>query len=226
MDRSGTDRSSMYRRWFGFTVVAALLVSGLSCARNQHLLSLQIQPSGATFGAGDSSLFVDFKAYGTFEHPPQTKDLTNQVTWISDTPQVATVTSAGVVNPVDNDCGSANVSATFQDGDNLVVSNAAQITVNGPAADGCTPAGPQPILQVSFAGAGLGTVTSAPAGITCNAPSSCSATFTTGQTVTLTAAAGVGSTFQGWTGCSTALGSQCTVVMENNVAVIANFSSP
>src|SRR5207249_827582 len=53
-------------------------------------------------------------------------------------------------------------------------------------------------LTVSMAGAGSGTVTSNPAGISCGA--TCSASFTTGTMVTLTAAPGAGSTFTGWNG--------------------------
>jgi len=217
----------MDRKWFSLVAVAALLLGGLSCARNQHLTSLQIQPSGANFGAGDSALFVNFKAYGTFEHPPQTKDLTNEVTWISDTPQVATVNAHGVqgeVSPVENDCGKANVSATFQDGGNLVLSNSpAQIVVDGPLSSGCTPAGPPPILTLNFAGTVPGSVTSVPAGINCTSPSSCSSAFTAGTTVTLTAAT-TGKTIV-WTGCNTTPPpNQCTVVMENNVAVTVTLN--
>ncbi len=215
----------MRGKWLsGVVAVAALLVSGLSCARNQHLVSLQIRPSGgAVFGAGDSGLFVDFKAYGTFEHPPQTKDVTSQVTWISDTPEVATVSSAGAVSPVDLSCGAANVYATFQDGGNLVLSDTAHIVVDGPVSSGCTPAGPPPILTVNFAGTDTGSVSSAPAGISCTSPSSCSSAFTAGTTVTLTAAQSTGMTTV-WSGCATALGNQCTVVMENNVTVTVTFN--
>jgi hypothetical protein len=214
-------------KWLsGVVAVAALLIGGLSCARNQHLVSLQVQPSGAVFGAGDSTLAVDFRAYGTFEHPPETKDLTSQVTWITDTPQVATVNAhsvAGEVSPVDLSCGAANVSATFKDGGNLVLSNAAHVVVDGPASSGCTPAGPQPILTVTFSGNGSGTVTSSPAGISCNSPSSCSNTFTAGTTVTLTATPSA--TFGAWTaGCNQSLANQCTVVMQNNVTVTAMFN--
>jgi len=219
---------STSRKWFStlaLVAVASLLLSLYGCAYNQHLISITIQPSaGASFGAVDPSLFVNFTASGTYEHPPETKDITSIVTWKSDTPQVAQVTSAGVVSPSTN-CGAANVFATFYDSPNLVTSNFAHIVVNGPASSGCTPAGPQPILTISFAGNGTGTVTG-PA-ISCSSPSSCSNQFATGSTITLTAAATGGSAFASWSGCNSTGGSNnsvCTVILENNVTVTATFN--
>jgi len=170
-------------------------------------------------------LFADFKAFGTYAHPPQTKDITNQVTWQSDIPQVAQVTSSGVVTPNTN-CGKANVFATFSDSGNVVISNSSAITVNGPASLGCTPVGPQPILTVNFAGTGTGTVTS-PAGVNCSSPSSCSNQFAAGTTLNLTAVATGASSFGGWSNCNSTSGANgeiCTVFLQNNVAVTANFN--
>ena len=57
------------------------------------------------------------------------------------------------------------------------------------------------ILTITKTGAGTGTVTSSPFGITCGA--SCAALFNSGDLVTLTAAADAGSIFSGWAGdCS------------------------
>ena len=135
----------MNRKWFSIIALiaaATFFFSLSSCGFNQHLTSISIAPSGATFGAVDNGLQVNFTASGTYDHPPETKDITSLVTWKSDTPQVAQVTSAGVVSP-NTDCGSANVFATFYDSPNQITSNEAHIIVNGPAALGCTPAGPQ-----------------------------------------------------------------------------------
>jgi uncharacterized repeat protein (TIGR02543 family) len=76
-------------------------------------------------------------------------------------------------------------------------------------------------LSVSKAGTGSGTVSSAPAGISCGA--TCVATFVSGQQVTLTASAAAGSTFTGWSGACTGTGA-CTVTMSANRAVTATFS--
>ena len=217
----------MNRKWFGIAALVAsatLLLSVSSCGHNQHLTSISVQPSSLFFGAADPTLFANFKAFGTYVHPPQTKDITNQVTWQSDIPQVVQVTSAGVVSPNTN-CGKADVFATFNDGGNVVISNSTAITVNGPAALGCTPAGPQPILTISFAGTGTGTVIGS--GISCSSPSSCSNQVTIGTTIDLTATATGTSHFVSWSGCnltSGTSGENCTVFLQSNTTVTATFN--
>lgn len=218
----------MIRKWFGaaiLIVTAIPLLSLSSCARSQKLTGITIQPSApGTFGAVDTALFFQFKALGTYIHPPQTIDITDKVNWQSDNPQVIHITSAGVASPSTN-CGVAQIFAEMHNEGNDIVSNSASITVNGPASLGCTPAGPQPILTISFAGTGTGTVTGS--GISCSTPSSCSNQFTTGTTLALTAAATGLSTFGGWSNCNSTggtNGSVCTVILENNVTVTATFS--
>jgi hypothetical protein len=87
-----------------------------------------------------------------------------------------------------------------------------------------TEQGPAPVsypVSVSKGGSGSGTVTSAPAGIDCG--STCSANFSSGTQVTLTAAAGSGSTFTGWSGACTGTGT-CSVTMDASKSVIATFN--
>jgi Divergent InlB B-repeat domain len=217
----------MSRKWFSIVALIAIATFFLSlsgCGFNQHLVSINIPSSSGTFGAADPGLFFDFKAFGTYVHPPQTKDITNLVTWQSDNPQVVQVSSMGVVSP-NLGCGVADIYATFKDGSNLVVSNSVPVTVDGPAASGCTPPGLQPILTISFAGNGTGTVTGP--GVSCSSPSSCSNQFTTGTTITLTASPTGGSSFASWSGCSSTSGtngSVCTVLLQNNLTVTATFN--
>jgi Ca2+-binding RTX toxin-like protein len=77
-------------------------------------------------------------------------------------------------------------------------------------------------LTVSLAGAGGGTVTSAPAGISC--PGACSASFAGGTSVLLTAAAGAGSGFGGFNGCSSTSGNSCTVAIDSAKTITATFT--
>jgi hypothetical protein len=214
----------MNAKWFSILALiaaATLFLSLPSCGFNEHLTSITITPSGATFGAADPTLYVNFTATGTYEHPPSTKDVTSIVTWSSDTPQVVQVSSMGVVSPNTN-CGSANVSASYYDSPNLVTSNFANVVVDGPSALGCTPAGVQPILTVTVTGTTSGNVTSSPVGISCTTGSSCSSQFVTGQTITLTATPASG--FQSWQGCNGTNGPSCTVFLENSTTVTATFN--
>jgi hypothetical protein len=214
----------MNAKWFSiFALIAAatFFLSLSSCGFNQHLVSISIPESGGTFGGIGPGIYFDFTAIGTYVHPPATKDITDSVTWKSDNPQVVQVSNTGVVSP-NVACGLANISASFYDSPNYVVSNAVPVTVNGPSADGCTPAGPQPILTVTVTGTTSGNVTSSPVGISCNTGSSCSSQFTTGQSVTLTATPASG--FQTWQGCNTANGASCTVFLQISTTVTATFN--
>src|SRR2546422_555841 len=81
------------------------------------------------------------------------------------------------------------------------------------------------ILTVNKAGAGSGTVTSSPPGIACGtSSSSCSANYTSGTTVSLTATPTAGSTFAGWSGCDTASGTTCIVTMSAARSVTVIFT--
>jgi hypothetical protein len=80
----------------------------------------------------------------------------------------------------------------------------------------------QRTLTVSKAGAGTGTVTSAPKGIDCG--STCSAGFDVGKKVTLLAAEAAGSTFTGFSGACTGK-SPCHVTMSEARSVTATFEA-
>lgn len=76
-------------------------------------------------------------------------------------------------------------------------------------------------IKVSLAGTGTGVVTSNPLGISCG--SNCAATFALSETVTLTAVADVGSTFEGWLG-----NTDCedgVIIEAQNTECIAVFNS-
>jgi uncharacterized repeat protein (TIGR02543 family) len=76
-------------------------------------------------------------------------------------------------------------------------------------------------LDVSKSGIGVGTVISNPAGINCDLD--CLAAYVYNTSVTLSASAGTGSTFTGWSGACTGTGT-CQVTMNGNKSVTANFT--
>jgi hypothetical protein len=80
-------------------------------------------------------------------------------------------------------------------------------------------------LTVSKAGtaASLGTVSSAPAGISCG--SDCSESYASGTSVTLTASAPAGAVFAGWGGACSGTASSCVVTMSAARAVTATFNT-
>lgn len=82
---------------------------------------------------------------------------------------------------------------------------------------------PSFLLTITKSGTGTGTVTSVPAGIDCGL--TCSAVYTAGTTVVLTAVADPGSVFTGWTGAGCGGIGVCTVIMNNNYTVDAAFTS-
>ena len=79
------------------------------------------------------------------------------------------------------------------------------------------------VLTVVPAGAGTGLVTSNPAGISCGA--TCLASFTSGSTITLTAAPVGASVFQGWSGAGCSGTGTCTVTLTAAASVTATFDT-
>ena len=76
-------------------------------------------------------------------------------------------------------------------------------------------------LSVTKNGSGSGTVTSSPAGINCG--SDCSEDYDENTVVDLTASAGPGSSFAGWSGDCSGTGS-CTVTVDSAKSVTATFN--
>jgi hypothetical protein len=78
-------------------------------------------------------------------------------------------------------------------------------------------------LSLSKSGTGSGTVMSNPSGINCG--STCSASYSSGTSVILTAAPAAGSSFTGWSGACTGASSTCQVTMTAARSVTATFTT-
>ncbi len=119
---------------------------------------------------------------------------------------------------------------TAQEGVNLQV---ALVSPNGTQAFFAAQESPYPLLSyryavahrltVAKAGTGTGTVTSDLGGVACGAV--CASDVSETSTVTLTATADAGSTFDGWSGACTGTGT-CVVAMTEARTVTATFSAP
>jgi hypothetical protein len=100
--------------------LAAFLLSTMSaCGHDQQLESITVIPAVENFGStktpviDDAGLNVQLRALGSYIHPPVTKDITSQVTWTSNTPQMVTVDANGVASATGLACGGTIISATI-----------------------------------------------------------------------------------------------------------------
>lgn len=226
----------MIRKWFG--IVLLLVASGVlltlpSCGRSQQLVSIQVQPQVETFGAGDIPVManagsqVQLRALGTYIHPPVTKDITSEVTWNSNTPQMFTVDATGLLTATGLSCGGTLVSATLTTNTSAggLSSSGALVTgymtanvvcfSSSSGGGGGGGGGTGPSLTLNFLGTGSGTVTSSPPGLSCasTAGTCSSSNFASGSTVMLTAAPN--GTFGGWGGCDGVSGSGLVCTINN-----------
>lgn len=219
----------MVRRWFGLVLICGIGVAALSCGDPQELVSIQIQPGAETFGMAsipviqDAGLQAQLTALGTYIHPPVTKDITSQVTWASNFPQAITVTSGGLLTVTGNACGGSLISATVQtNSDGSGVSSSGAVVTGSIIASVVCFTGTGPTVTIDFAGTGTGTISSSPAGLGCS--STCTGSFPTGSTVTLTAVANA--VFGGWSGCTVESGTTCTIEdLTNDVTVTVTFNN-
>jgi hypothetical protein len=232
----------LIRKWLSIivlTVVAITLLSVASCGDPQELVSITIQPSSETVGAAnipvsqDAGFFDNLKAYGNYIHPPVQKDITTQVTWLSNTPLMFTLapgTSGGtpveVMTATGTACGTTLISASLTtNSDGSGVSSSGAVVTGTMTAGVVCFTGTGPTITIDFAGTGTGTISSSPAGLGCYATSgtSCSGSFPTGSTVTLTATPN--GTFGGWAGCTIESGTTCTIEdLTSDVTVTATFN--
>ncbi len=225
----------MIRKWFGVSalvVIASAFLSLSSCGREQQLVSIQVQPTSETFGASDIQLSQDagaqvqLRALGTFIHPPVTKDITSQVVWASNTPQMMTVDANGLVTVTGGACGSTLISATVTSNKSSggISSSGALVTgymtgsvvcFTGTSGGG---GGSGPSITVNFQGTGSGSVTSSPPGLSCATGTVCSSnSFPSGSSVLITAAPN--GTFGGWAGCDSVDGTGLTCTVNNLTAL-------
>lgn len=224
----------MKRMWFSFAVLVVIstsLLFGSSCGHPQELVAITVQPGTEVVGSAstpvnfDAGAQVQLTATGTFVHPPVTKDITNQVTWFSNTPQMFTVNSTGLLTATGQSCGGSLISAavtTNSDGSGLSSSGA---NVTGyMTADVTCFTGTGPSVTVQFGGTGFGTISSSPAGLGCASnATTCVGGFAPGAAITFTATA-INGTFGGWSGCDSTSGTVCTInSLDNDITLTATF---
>jgi len=213
-------------RSLGAVIGLSCLLAALSCARDQQLVSITVKPDTENFGAADPSLNVQLRALGTYIHPAVTKDITDQVTWATNTPNMVTVNTTGLIAPAGFACGNTLISATVttnhSSGDRP--SSGALVTGYMTANVACL-SSTGPILTVNFLGTGTGNVTSFPAGLSCASTAvTCSAGFVSGTPITLTATPTGTSTSVTWGNCPAPSALVCNIPsLTTSTAISATF---
>ncbi len=111
----------MSKRWSalpGLCIAVFLLASLSACGHKQQLESITIIPAVENFGAANipvsanAGAQVQLRALGSYSHPPVTKDITTQVAWTSNTPDMISVDAGGLITATGLSCGGTIISAT------------------------------------------------------------------------------------------------------------------
>lgn len=197
----------------------------------EPLLSINIVPGGTT--VSNKGMTGQYLAFGTYSTPPYVRDLTNQVTWISLAPEVASIESGGAIGQVGGlatAMGYTGDSPIYAEASNpdgtIVLSNSQTFTCKN-SAGVCdqTVAHPQfATITVFHAGSNTTTwsITAPPDTVVGPGPpylihcgpgsaggSVCTGVYETGSTVILTASP-TGAGFGGWSSGDGAPGVGCT----------------
>ena len=128
----------MIRKCFGILlilVVGGSLLTVSSCGRDQQLQSISVTPNSVIFLSPGTTITFQLKAYGSYIHPPETKDITSQVTWSAQSSDLVQLTSAGVLSTSGlGYCGVTSVTATLSNpggpSNNVIVGSGTATVVN------------------------------------------------------------------------------------------------
>ncbi len=210
--------------------------NGFILYQDEPNTSLTVQRDAASYAAdhGMGAMIVHF--HNTVGNKAQIVDVGHTLTVAKSGTGTGSVTSS----PAGVNCGATCV-GSFATGASvtLTATAAAGSTFTGWSGGGCSGTGTCHVtlsadlavtatfsekvtLSVSTAGKGSGTITSSPAGISCG--STCSASFASGTAVTLTAHAGSGSKFGGWSGGGCSGSGTCQVTLNAATSVTASFT--
>jgi uncharacterized protein YjdB len=124
-DPSGSLRGRVNR--FGIIAVLSagfgLVVAG--CGSNTDVSTIQITPTSQSLAAGQTAQFTATGIITHGKHPSSSTDVTSMVTWASNAPSIATISTSGLATAVS--AGTATLTATMAG----AVSATATITVTG-----------------------------------------------------------------------------------------------
>jgi hypothetical protein len=85
-----------------WTLLAVLFLP--SCGFKRQLVSITLIPNGANING--TGVQVQFKAVGNYIHPPDSRDITTSVAWLSAAPQIVSIDAATGLATSGDGCGS------------------------------------------------------------------------------------------------------------------------
>lgn len=245
-----TTIEATYTNKDGSQVVATSGYSVTAGTSPEPLLSINVVPSGTT--VSNKGMTGQYLAFGTFSTPPLVRDITNEVTWLSLLPEVASINSGGTPGEqaglataqgyTGNTVIYAEDTKSNPDG-SVVLSNAQTFTCKDPTTSVCDPGPATPqFATITVFVEGENT---SPTGEYITAPSDtgtanlihcgpdwsgsggqvCTGTYAVGSTVTLTENLPAGSTyFGGWSSGSDCAESNPTTSTTCTVTLTGNAS--
>ena len=245
-----TTIEATYTNKDGSQVVATSGYSVTAGTSPEPLLSINVVPSGTTVST--KGMTGQYLAFGTFSTPPLVRDITNEVTWLSLLPEVASINSGGTPGEqaglataqgyTGNTVIYAEDTKSNPDG-SVVLSNAQTFTCKDPTTNVCDPGPATPqFATITVFVEGENT---SPTGEYITAPSDtgtanlihcgpdwsgsggqvCTGTYAVGSTVTLTENLPAGSTyFGGWSSGSDCAESNPTTSTTCTVTLTGNAS--
>ncbi len=135
-----------YRPLLGVLAFGLVMLPLTSCTDDPSLTSIIISPTSFTAtltllpngspAPASEQLWTQYTATGYYTHPdhqPITKDITNQVTWLSYTPLLVTINSSGVATVAGTATGFTQITASMPGFHGIVTSSASTFTVNLPS---------------------------------------------------------------------------------------------
>ena len=139
-----------YRPPVGALLLLSLALPLTSCVNSPSLTSISISPTSMNFGgAGLTAQLIAIGSYTHPGHPAETKDITNQVTWLSSASQCVTVSSTGMLTSGANNCSGIVITAKAPGFPGVITANMT-VNVTQPTTGGTGPAGAGDVSSISI----------------------------------------------------------------------------
>jgi hypothetical protein len=212
---SGTPVTLTAAPSLGYKVSAWTGCQGVNADQTQCTVTLdQARAVSVSFTPATFPLTVTFAGLGTGTVTSSPSVLTCNATCSAEVPaqQGVTLTAAAT----------GFAAFTGWSGEGCSGTGTCTVTLSQARAVTATFTVPSVALTAQVGGTAAGTVTSTPAGLTCNP--TCTASFPQGSSVTLTASPASGATVVGWQNCPSGSGSTCTVTLTAPLTVTALFA--